>query len=1117
MPGCTHVNRPYLYGVLVTVICSFFLQASAQGTPLQGKKISLSIKKASMSDILYQISKKSGITIYFIEDDVSMYTGIDCEAKEQEVSSILTELFRNKSLEYSILSPKYIGVKKAPAKSSGNDFQGDTLSVSGTVTDEGGNSIPGATILLKGSQVGTITNDKGYFIIHNVPANGTLMISSISYTTREVAIRRRNNIGIAELGRTIKPLDDVVILAYTKATGRTLVGNVSSVKSKAIQNTPVTNPLLTIAGRVPGVTINQATGFGGSGVDITIQGMNSLQNGVVPFYVIDGVPYAQTLLPNLGGILKSSGRGAGSGPVDGNPLAFINPQDIESIEILKDADATSIYGSRAANGAIIITTKRGKSGKMKLDVNFQTGFGQVASRLDLMNTQEYLSMRNEAIANDNLVPGPGDYDLDGTWSQTKYTDWQKVLIGNKATFRDVQTTLSGGTENAQYLFAANYRKEKTVFPTDLADEKVSFRFNSDVTSNDKRFKFTFSGSYLVDNNHLPNTDLTYFAAMLPPNVPDLINQDGSLSWGPTSSGASSIFSHPFAALTSVYFNKTTNLISNATLSYNIFKSLQLKSNFGYTNLATEELSTSPSTITPPEYRPTFNRSASYGNNYIRSWIIEPQLNLNQRIGPGNLQALLGFTIQQNDNSRKIVIGNGYASDFVLENINAATSLTSLPGSAILSQYRYNAAFFQASYNFQDTYIFNLSGRRDGSSRFGPKNRFHNFGAIGAAWIFSNEKFIKDNISFLSFGKLKSSYGSTGNDQIGDYSFLSLYQDNNPEVPYRGGSSLAVNRIANPFLQWELTKKLGVGLDLGFIEDKFLFGVNYFSNRSSNMLVTAPLPLTAGPVGGLIANIPIVVANVGWEFSLHTTNVRAKNFVWTSDFNFTLPKNYLKSFQDLSTSVYSENYVIGEPINITKTYKFNGVNEATGKYEYLDFEGKVTNDPGSDYRNYTQYMNPNPKFYGGITNTLSYKGLSLDFLLQYTKRLGTNPPGIAVPPGSYKFNQSRSQLHPWQKPGDHTNIQRYTTSDGDLINAYYALNNSNAYWGDASFLRVKNISLSYSIPSEWANRMKISSCRLYFNCQNALTFTKYEGLDPESLSNTSLPPLRVFSFGINVSL
>jgi len=1113
-----------LLTLLSTISVAIFAQSSSSGD-----RLTMTAKNVTYKEVFSEIRRQTGRVLFYGPkfDDTRK---LNVSFKDTPINEVMNFLLKDTGLSWKtrnegiLINEKDIGkpVGAGPKEVNINqsdfgtsDSQNNLIDVTGTVTDEHESPIPGATVLIKGTQNGTVSNADGFFRLKGVSKGAKIVVTNISFSSKEISVKQDGHVGIVRLAKFVGQLDETVILAYSKTTNRKLTGNVASVKSKDLRTSTVNNPILAVAGRVPGIQIVQSSGVAGAGVDIVVQGLNSLRNGSSPFYVVDGVPYAQSLLKNFGDILRFSGRGSGDGPVNGSPLSFINPADIESIEILKDADATAIYGSRAANGAIIITTKRGRAGKMRADVNYQMGFNEVARRLELLNTSQYMDLRKEAIANGGGIPGVSDYDLNGTWDTTKNTDWQKVLIGNKAKYRDVSMTLQGGTDNLQYYFGSTYHKETTVFDNNLSDDKISVRFNMDASSQDKKLKFNLSASFLNDNNKLPNVDLTRSAMTLPPLVPNLRNTDGSLNWGTTTDGVSS-FMNPLAFLSEKYVNKTQNLLGNALLSYVIFHGLILKSSFGYTSLSTDEMRLSPITVIPPELRPYSTRSAIYGYNKINTWVIEPQLNYTINIGKSDLNVLLGTSFQNSVNNRKAFSGNGYASDFVLENISAATSVAVIPSQVIISNYKYAAGFAQLSYNYNNTFLINLSGRRDGSSRFGSKNRFHNFAAFGAGWIFTNEQFFKASMPQISYGKLKVSYGSTGNDQIGDYGYLALYQTSNPPIPYRGGGSLNNANIGNATLRWEETKKINIGLDLGFFNDGVLLTTNYYRNRSSNMLIATPLPSLAGPLGGLIANLPAVVQNSGWEVSLNTINIDKKSFKWFSNINITVPSNKLVRFDDLENSTYANAYKLGQSVNIVKTIRSAGVSTQTGIYQFFDADGKITNEPLSRAENFSQVFNPNPVYYGGINNSFSYKGFTLDFLVYFIKQKGQDIP-YNDPPGWLKTNYTTAVLNRWKKPGDEKPIQQVKYGDGSYDVANYYQNISDAYWVNASFIRIKNIFLSYNVPLKTISKTGLGGMRVYLSGQNLWTITKYKGLDPESQSNLTLPPLRTFTIGAQISL
>jgi len=1031
------------------------------------------------------------------------------------VESVLHELLDGRGFSWVEVGENTIAVKKKPDPELERRVEGDsvsTITVTGKVVNEKGEPIVGATVLVKDTQLGTTTSSDGSFRLPGVKRTGTIVITNIAYLTKAVLIKERSNIGTIQLGEYVDILDEAQIVAYGTTTKRYSTSNINTIKAEDIERQPISNPLLALQGRVPGLLITPENGIPGGGIKVRIQGQNSIGSGNDPLYVIDGVPYvSQMLNTTSNNILGGSGGSGGSG----NPLSYINPSDIESIDILKDADATAIYGSRAANGAILITTKRGKVGETKVDFNVQHGWGRVSHMVRLMNTQQYQEMRYEALKSDGIsTPSSIDYDINGLWDKNRYTDWQKTLIGGTAHYSNIYASISGGTATAKYLIGGTYRRETTVFSNDFSDRKGGAHFNLNTASSNQKFKTQLSGNYLVDNNLLPSFNLTNTALQLAPNAPALYTADGNLNWQLNSFGASS-WSNPLSAFLEKYQNRTTNLIGNLILSYSILPELEIKSSFGYNNLLTKEFMGSPLVAIRPEFRSFTPRTATFSNSTISSWIIEPQATYKREIGKGGLDVLIGATIQQRKNDGENLLASGYNSDAALADIHSATSVT--VNSTIVSLYKYNALFGRLNYNWKDKYILNFTGRRDGSSRFGSKNQFHNFGSIGAAWIFSEEYFMKNAISFLSFGKLRGSYGTTGNDQIPDYQFLNLYSPINLGVPYQGGTALLETRLTNPYLQWEETKKLQFGIDLGFLKNRIVFTGNYVRNRSSNQLLDYNLPSITG-FTTISSNFPATIQNTALELSLNTVNVKSKTISWTSNFNITVPKNKLVSFPNLANSSYADFLIVNYSLGVSKALHSLGVDPGTGAYQFADSKGNPTQNPDYATDRVVIIDNGFPKFYGGLGNNFTYKGFQLDIFFQFIKqyRSGGYQFGNSLSfyqPGRRNTNQPTSVLNRWQKPGDVTDIQRYS-SNTSAFSQYRNLISSDAYYEDASFIRLKNLSVSYQLSEKWRRKLHMNDCKIYVQAQNLFTITKYTGVDPESPGSA---PIRYITLGVQATL
>lgn len=1092
----------YLAVMKLTIILIIVtLQVSASAIAQQ---VSLNFKKASLQEVLISIRKQSGYTFVSNASDLEKSNPVTLTLKSSNIDEILQAVFSNQPFDYQVQHKIImIALKESEKKSSLNSPSTDQQkSISGTVSDEKGESLPGVTVVLKeqNNRI-SITDGAGRFYFPNAPDHGTLLISMIGKETKKIYFKKEFDLAII-LRDVSMMMDQVQIVAYGATAKKYLTSNISSVKGDMIEKAPVSNILLALSGRVPGVFIQQSSGISGNGISVTVQGQNSLNNGNVPFYVVDGVPYSPD-------VIATGVRGISSGI--GSAMGFINPMDIESIEILKDADATAIYGSRAANGAILITTKKGKAGQTKVDINMQSGWGKIATKLDYLKTADYLTLRKEAYANNNNEkPGFTAYDINGTWDQNRYTDWQDVLIGGTSLYQNIQASVSGGTENTQFLVGGGYLRETTVFPDKSADKKGSAHLNLNHNSSDKKFNLNVTVNYLQGTNKLPQTDLTSRIAALAPNAPALYNSDGSINWSQHPAATDFYtFANPIAALNRRYTENTNNLISNTSISYKIVPNMLLKIGMGYNRFETNEVATEPFSAINPAARQGSFREANYATKNIESWISEPQITYNKKFSFGDIEALIGTTFQQSKNNMQSFLGRGYSNDSQLENVRSAPSITAT--GSLQSVYRYNALFGRLNYRYDDRYIINLTARRDGSSRFGSANLFHNFFAIGTAWIFSNETFFKNSLSFLSLGKIRASYGTTGNDQIGNYQYLNLYSSFDVDRSYQGLVSLAPAGLPNPYLQWEETRKLNLGLDVSLRNDRAMLTLNYFRNRSSNQLLDDQISTVTG-FPTITRNMSATVQNTGWEFLLNVMPLKKGKLTINNSVNLTVPRNKLLKYDNLSTN---STYYIGESLASKKIYIYSGVNSQTGLYQFVSSTGDLTSTPNSiDDR--TKLVDLNPNWYGGFSSSIRYGNFNLDFLLQYTKRIGSNYRYPSLP-GYTVRNMLTNTLNHWTKKGDITELQKFTRNVSEVQPSQSALFESDAVYSDASFARLKNVSLSWTLPSSWSKKAKIDHARLYLQGQNLFTWSNYFGADPETMSQGALPPLRVYTVGIQLSL
>ncbi|MBB5437728.1 TonB-linked SusC/RagA family outer membrane protein [Pedobacter sp. AK017] len=1077
----------YRFFSTILIIVTTVLQVNAS---TYAQKVTFKQKNATIIQIFNAVKKQTGYHVVWIEDNLKGNTTINVNFKNTPLKDVLNKVLEHTPLSYIIDKKTIIIKKKEPSFQDRLLDYITAITVHGSVVDDQNQPLSGAIVKIKGSNNAISTNSKGEFTLTNVNEEAILVISYVGFETKEVPAK--TELGIIKLISSTDKLKEVEVNAgYYTVKSRERTGNITQISAKTIEQQPVNNPLLALQGRVPGVEIIQASGVPGAGVRVRIRGQNSLSNGNDPLYVVNGVPFPSTSMSSTT-INIAVLPGA-------SPLSVINPNDIESIEILKDADATAIYGSRGANGVILITTKKGKAGDLNFNVNFAQGAGNIAQRLNLLNTEQYIEMRKEAFKNDGTTPGASAYDVNGTWDQTRYTDWQEELMGGTANTTNAQLSISGGSQNTTFLISGNYYRETNVFPGDKKYQRKSSMFNINHHSANQKFKISASANLNIENNSLPTTDIA-LGMRLAPNAPAALTPDGKLNWE-----NGTFRNNPLIGLFKKYNADTYNFGASSTMSYEIAKNLNVQTAIGYNRMQRAEVSTNPLSATDPLQALTANnRTANYYDSSNQTLSVEPQVSWNKSLSFGKLSILIGTTIQQNQAQNQLIQGTGYVNDGLLENKAAAATVK--VDNAYSSVYRYLSVYGRLNYSFKDRYYLNITGRRDGSSRFGPESRYGNFGALGLAWIFSDENFLKNNFSFLSYGKLRASYGLTGNDQVGDYAYLDTWSPNTN--PYQAQPALSLGRIFNPNLEWETNKKAEISLELGFFKNKLNLTSTYFRNRSSNQLIFYPLAPSVG-FPSIQRNLAATIQNTGLEFELSATPLQYKNFKWTASINLSVPRNKLAEFPGIEKATsFSLNYIIGQSMNISKVLESKGVDPQTGLYTFTDFDGSNTISNPGDRR---KVIFVGQRYSGGIQNSISYKRLELDFFFQFVKQNGRNAI-VNSAPGTFT-NQLDIVLRRWQQPDDVTDIQKYSAATSTLTHTY-ASSLGELGISDASYLKLKNIALGYRIPDKILKSIGAKNAKAYLQGQNLFTITNYLGLDPESVN--FLPPLRMVTAGFQIT-
>ncbi|MDH7459846.1 SusC/RagA family TonB-linked outer membrane protein [Chitinophagaceae bacterium 26-R-25] len=1056
------------------------------------QKVTLSLKKVPIAKVFDAIELQTGYQFFYTREDISGVPPVTVRVKEEDLKTVLDQCFKNTAVTYQI-NDKYVTIKPVHGRPASNDK--DTaalLTVTGRVVNEKGEGLPGATLQIKGTQTIVNTNDQGYFAIDQIAKGTMLIISSIGYQPEEIKV---NGVSLSHVLKTaVTSLDETVVIAYGTTTRRLNTGAVGRLTASDISKQPVSNPIGALEGRITGLQITQSNGLPGSNFTVLIRGTNSIQSGNDPLYIIDGVPF----LNNINSFAQRSVLVANS------PFNNIDPSTIESIEVLKDADATAIYGSRGANGVILITTRKSKEGGTHLDFSYTQRFSKVHNAMPLMNTPTYLMMRREAFTNDAMVPDETNAPDLLVWDTTRYIDWRKMLIGHTALSQNAQAQLSGGNATTKFGFGLGYLNDGTVFMGDFYDRRINGNLFVAHQSINKRFNFNLTTSYTDEATHLLQGDLTA-SIYMPPNMYYPYDSTGKLQWqekpGTISNG------NPLAVLQQPYNTNTNRFTSTGLVSYKVLNNLTVKASIGYNQFLFDETSYYPIASQDPSYLP--KGSHSIGNGSEKTWNVEPQIEYNNdRVGnKGRLSVLAGSTFQESIDKAQTIDGSGYNTDLLLTSINAAPSI--IVNNSI-NQYRYNAVFARVNYNWAGKYLVNATGRRDGSSRFGPGKQFANFGAIGAAWIFSEEHFIQNSLPFLSFGKLRGSYGITGNDKIGNYQYLDTYTVT--RYPYQGQPALRPSRLYNPDFSWENNLKGEVAVELGFFKNRILLNAAWFKNKSTNQIIRYNLPGQTG-ANSILMNFPGVVSNRGWEVELQTVNVHHADFDWKTAFNISITRNRLDEFPGLAHSSYANDYEIGQSLNLKRGYQFLGVHPSTGVYSFND----LNKDGLTNINDYITIGTTDPTFYGGLLNALRYKNWQLDIHFQFVKQKGIDPVySSPLTPGTLS-NQTNLLLSRWQGVGDVQPYQQYTQTDvSEAGEASYTVNQSSATLTDASFIRLKNVALHYSFGSAAVKKLKLANLQLFVQAQNLATITQYKGLDPESQSITRLPPLLTLAVGAKLS-
>ena len=1132
------VNLSVTQLLIATLFMGTTQAHTAYGQEVLDRPVSIKAETTSLKSILSLLEQQANVRFVYNPREIQAGQKLKMLSQSGTLKVFLTELVNALHIGYEV-SGKQIALFRTPqkpandAKDGANNqdvrsFSGPNVvtdrSISGRVTDETNNSgLPGVSVVIKGTRLGTITDGDGNYrlVIPQVydQEATTLVLSFIGYVSREVIVGRQTVINVG-LQVDNKQLNEVVVVGYGQVRKSDLTGAVATVPVEEIRKVAVTSLDQALQGRAAGVQITQNSGAPGGTTSIRIRGGNSIQGDNEPLYVIDGIPF------------KNDGAGSGS---SFNVLSTLNPGDIESMTVLKDASSTAIYGSRGANGVVIITTKRGKAGKSTINFDAYYGVQNVRRKYPVLNGREYTQFINDANTNEGrpAVYSPAQVDAFG-----EGTDWQNEIF-RQAPISNYQLSISGGDERTQYAVSGGYFKQNGIVVNSDFD-RYSFRVNLDRKLTNKiKVGNNLTVSRTVTNQSRTDGDLgsaglvTIAALQFPPILP-VRNPDGTYLL--TDPALTFTADNP-VALARDSKNRTTayRVFGNVFGDYQIIDGLNLRVSLGIDGILQKQDSYLPRSVSSGLAQ---GGAASIYNAQSITWLNENLLTYTRTFNTiHTITALAGYTQQANRTESSSAAARNFVNDNLGSSNLGSASVPLTPASGI-GTWGLESYLSRLNYGYKDKYLVTASFRADGSSRFGANKQYGYFPSAALAWRISEESFLKEN-RLINDLKLRATYGLTGNqDGIGNYPAYSLLGTQNYVFGNTVSTGLGPAQIANPDLSWETTSQADLGVDVGLLNSRITLTADVYLKRTRDLLLNVTIPSTSG-YSSAIKNLGRV-QNKGIELSISSRNIDGA-FKWNTDLNFALNRNqvldiggapqiFAGNVANIGQNLNSGIIRVGEPLGSFFGYVTNGLYQSTdelatlsdpqarkpGDRKYLDLNG----DKKIDDNDRTIIGRAQPKFLGGISNTFSYKGFELTAFFQgvYGNNiLNANRFELEYLNGT--TNQDRDVLNRWTPTNTNTDIPRAsTTRPANRI--------STRQIEDGSYLRLKNIQLAYNLPATVIKSLNIQSLRVYVTAQNYLTWTNYSGYDPEvnrfgqdsrsqGFDYASYPAAKTVLFGLNV--
>lgn len=1129
-----------IYGLIFQVLLMASVMANeTKAQSVKAYKVYIALENATIIEAFDQIEQSSEFRFIFKNEDIDKDVRIDLALGQYTVAEILELISKEADLKFRQVNENISASRIERKERKEADFRRvedyRTITITGRVTSsEDNEGLPQATVLLKGTANGVLTDVDGNYRISVPDEGGTLVFSFLGYVNKEVVIGNQTTINV-ELAPDVTSLGEVVVTGYGVERKREITGSITSVKGEAIQNLPLQSFDRALQGRAAGVLVQNANGVPGGALRVRIRGQGSINAGNDPLYIVDGVQMNNT---NDASNLST------------NPLASLNPNDIESMEILKDA-AASIYGSQAANGVVLITTKRGAQGKTKINFNSYVGWVNPINLPDMMTSQEFINFRLDQRrnyytrfnANPDLLEGlsrrnalggftAGDWaplglsdvalgqlpqaEFDAFVNGLETYDWLGETFSETGRISNYELSAQGGSDNTRFFISGSYNaQEGQIRRFDF--ERATLRFNIDHDLNDKiTFETKLNASTIKQNGTVLSG--TFFenpafagATILPFNP--IFDETEITGYNEPLIGI--LAENPIKSLEINERGTRTNQINgNAALNFQITNNLRFRSFVGIDYRALEE-----NRYTDPRSFGGRNNSGSAFGQFQSNtnFITTQQFNYDWNLNPNNKFNFLVAAEYREEVNEAISVNAQNFPTPQFRTIASAAEPTAAGG--FFTTWKNAGVFTNVKYALNDKYYFNGTLRYDGSSRFGVDNRWGLFPSLGVSWLASEEDFLKT--SWLDEFKLRASYGTAGNNRIGNFDSRGLVSSANAGN-YLNLPGLLISGLANRQLSWETQTTINLGVDYILFGGRISGSVDVYRRRSTDLLLDRTLPETSGYTE--ISENVGELDNRGIEVAIQSTNIDAGGFRWTSAFNIAFQDQKLLSLFDGEDNNGADTQV-GQPLNLWYNYDYAGVNPATGRPMYYDRNGELTYQPtagstiGDENDDRKILGNTNSDFFGGLTNTFSFKGFTLDVLFQfdYGKQGIDGTGNFAYDPYETRLNlYSQLQDLVWRQPGDLTSFPRPNITaevGGRAIGTPRLLQ-------DLSYIRLKQVTLSYDLPSEWLTALRLTNARVYVQGINLATWTNFTGLDPEFTGGTAtgvFPPSKNLTVGVQLGL